>query len=206
MLENSSITNILNQTSLSQRLVLQLCWLRLVSEYHLYAPDSIMMRSRISDISDLTPWDLVTGKYGGSYALAIENAFRTSGGCFESVESVLLEDERSLSQVVKALSAWDIQHNRSEALAIYESFLKKAYPNFVASQGDFYTPQAVIQLMIELLNLRGGQIYDPCCGSGALLIMAAQELLRKNAEFSLYGQILDRKSLQICKTNFSCII
>lgn len=53
--------------------------------------------------------------------------------------------------------------------------------------GEFYTPSAVSRLLAKLAAPKPGDtICDPACGSGSLLIRAAEEVGSEN--FALYGQ------------------
>ena len=53
--------------------------------------------------------------------------------------------------------------------------------------GEFYTPAAVSRLLAKLAAPQPGDtICDPACGSGSLLIRAAEEVGSDN--FALYGQ------------------
>lgn len=53
----------------------------------------------------------------------------------------------------------------------YEYLLRKFAEGSGQSAGEFYTPREVAILMACLLDPKPGeQIYDPCCGSGGLLI------------------------------------
>lgn len=53
----------------------------------------------------------------------------------------------------------------------YEYLLRKFAEGSGQSAGEFYTPREVAILMAHLLDPEPGQhIYDPCCGSGGLLI------------------------------------
>jgi len=53
----------------------------------------------------------------------------------------------------------------------YEYLLRKFAEGSGQSAGEFYTPREVAVLMACLLDPKPGeQIYDPCCGSGGLLI------------------------------------
>jgi type I restriction enzyme M protein len=53
--------------------------------------------------------------------------------------------------------------------------------------GEFYTPAAVSRLLAKLAAPKpGNTICDPACGSGSLLIRAAEEVGSEN--FALYGQ------------------
>jgi type I restriction enzyme M protein len=64
----------------------------------------------------------------------------------------------------------------------YEYLLRKfAEPG--ASAGEFYTPREVGILMARLLDpIPGMRVYDPCCGSGGLLIKCHLRLLEAYGE------------------------
>lgn len=71
--------------------------------------------------------------------------------------------------------------------------------------GEFYTPRDVVSLMVRLVDPGEGQrIYDPCCGSGGMLIYARQYVAEHggNADnLSLYGQDNEGSAWAICKMN-----
>ncbi len=68
--------------------------------------------------------------------------------------------------------------------------------------GDFYTPDQIAQWLTELLPLdRGGSLYDPCCGSGAMLYGAA--LSGPGKKLRLYGQAPDPCSSFVCRMNLA---
>src|SRR5687768_12797199 len=53
----------------------------------------------------------------------------------------------------------------------YEYLIRKFAEGSGQSAGEFYTPQEVGMIMARILDPEPGmQIYDPCCGSGGLLI------------------------------------
>lgn len=53
----------------------------------------------------------------------------------------------------------------------YEYLLRKFAEGSGQSAGEFYTPREVAILMAHILDPQeGDEIYDPCCGSGGLLI------------------------------------
>jgi type I restriction enzyme M protein len=58
--------------------------------------------------------------------------------------------------------------------------------------GEFYTPRSVVKLMVQLLNPQEHmRIYDPCCGSGGMLIYSkryVEEHGGNGRDLSLYGQ------------------
>ena len=71
--------------------------------------------------------------------------------------------------------------------------------------GEFYTPRDVVSLMVRLIDPKEGQrIYDPCCGSGGMLIYARQHVGEHGGntdDLSLYGQDNEGSAWAICKMN-----
>ncbi|MFH8563897.1 N-6 DNA methylase [Streptomyces sp. NPDC017988] len=59
--------------------------------------------------------------------------------------------------------------------AAYEYLIKEFADSAGRKGGEFYTPRAVVRMMIELLAPKQGmRIYDPCVGSGGMLIHAKE--------------------------------
>ena len=74
--------------------------------------------------------------------------------------------------------------------------------------GEFFTPLKVTELVANLAGPKpGGRICDPACGSGGLLIQAAQEVARSadNAQekrnFALFGQESNGSTWALCRMN-----
>lgn len=71
--------------------------------------------------------------------------------------------------------------------------------------GEFYTPRDVVRLMVRLVDPKEGQrIYDPCCGSGGMLIYSRQHVDEHGGNannLSLYGQDNEGSAWAICKMN-----
>ena len=66
--------------------------------------------------------------------------------------------------------------------------------------GEFYTPSAVSGLLAKLAAPKPGDtICDPACGSGSLLIRAAQEVGSDN--FALYGQEVNGATWALARMN-----
>ncbi len=66
--------------------------------------------------------------------------------------------------------------------------------------GEFYTPSAVSRLLAKLAAPKdGATICDPACGSGSLLIRAAEEVGSRN--FSLYGQEANGATWALARMN-----
>lgn len=66
--------------------------------------------------------------------------------------------------------------------------------------GEFYTPTAVSSLLAKLAAPKvGDTICDPACGSGSLLIRAAEEVGSDN--FALYGQEVNGATWALARMN-----
>ena len=66
--------------------------------------------------------------------------------------------------------------------------------------GEFYTPAAVSRLLAKLAAPKpGNTICDPACGSGSLLIRAAEEVGSDN--FALYGQEVNGSTWALARMN-----
>ncbi len=71
--------------------------------------------------------------------------------------------------------------------------------------GEFYTPRQVVKLIVECLHPQPGMsIYDPTCGSGGMLLEAAQHLKDNGQDprsLSLYGQEKELDTWAIAQIN-----
>jgi type I restriction enzyme M protein len=55
--------------------------------------------------------------------------------------------------------------------AAYEYLIKEFADSAGKKGGEFYTPRAVVRMMVRLVKPEEGMsVYDPCCGSGGMLI------------------------------------
>ncbi|HPL77338.1 MAG TPA: class I SAM-dependent DNA methyltransferase, partial [Paludibacteraceae bacterium] len=90
----------------------------------------------------------------------------------------------------------------------YEYLLRKFAEGSGQSAGEFYTPSEVAVLMSYILDPKpGDEIYDPCCGSGGLLIKAflrSKEKFDDNPSFEpvrFYGQEILHATYAMAKMN-----
>ena len=88
----------------------------------------------------------------------------------------------------------------------YEHLLMKFAPQ-KAKEGEIYTPREVIKLMVEILDPKPGKsVYDPCCGSGGMLIISHSHVTEKYGEkevrkLFLSGQERSPTIYAICQMN-----
>lgn len=85
--------------------------------------------------------------------------------------------------------------------------------------GQFYTPQSVVKLLVEMLEPYEGRVFDPCCGSGGMFVQSEkfinkhQDYYRKkgkvtlglnpNDRISIYGQESNQTTWRLAKMNLS---
>lgn len=84
---------------------------------------------------------------------------------------------------------------------VFEYICSYLTPKKYETAGAFYTPLQVSKLMIQLLQPTGGSVYDPCCGSGTLLLKAAEYISKHDGDFQLYGQEADPTAWRITRMN-----
>src|SRR5437773_1291258 len=98
----------------------------------------------------------------------------------------------------------------------YEYLLRKFAEGQGQSAGEFYTPREVAILMSHSLDPQPGEsVYDPCCGSGGLLIKCHLRLLETHGEkkngrvrlpasaapLGIYGQEINASTFAIARMN-----
>lgn len=97
----------------------------------------------------------------------------------------IVDDER-LASLVGKLSKYRLGLNDVEPDLLgraYEYLLRKFAEGQGQSAGEFYTPREVAILMARILDPQpGATVYDPCCGSGGLLIKCHLRFLEQHGE------------------------
>jgi len=71
--------------------------------------------------------------------------------------------------------------------------------------GDFYTPRDIVRMMVRLVMPKEGmEIYDPCCGSGGMLIFSKRYVEEHGGDGNnlfLHGQDSSGSAWVVCKMN-----
>lgn len=87
----------------------------------------------------------------------------------------------------------------------YEFLIKKFADDSGHTAAEFYTNRTLVHLMTQLLEIEPGEsVYDPTCGSGGMLLSAAEELRRQGKEhraLRLFGQELNLTTSAIARMN-----
>ena len=87
----------------------------------------------------------------------------------------------------------------------YEYLLKRFSDESATSAGQFFTPRAVVHLLVRILSPQPtDSIYDPTCGSAGMLIEAATEVKQSGGSVQrmrFYGQEVNQTSAAIGRMN-----
>jgi type I restriction enzyme M protein len=89
--------------------------------------------------------------------------------------------------------------------AAYEYLIGEFADSAGKKGGEFYTPRSVVRMMVRLIKpTLAHDIYDPCCGSGGMLIVA-KEYIDEHGEdgrkANLFGQDFNGTVWSIAKMN-----
>jgi len=89
--------------------------------------------------------------------------------------------------------------------AAYEYLIGEFADSAGKKGGEFYTPRDVVRLMVRIIKPKEGmRIYDPCVGSGGMLILSKQYVEEHGGnpkDLSLFGQDNNGGVWAICKMN-----
>lgn len=110
-----------------------------------------------------------------------------------------------LLEAVADLRLGDYAHNTIDAFGDAYEFLMTMYAsNAGKSGGEFFTPQEVSELLAEITTVgktEVNKVYDPCCGSGSLLLKFAKVLGMENVRQGFYGQEINLTTYNLCRIN-----
>ena len=90
---------------------------------------------------------------------------------------------------------------------IYEYFLGNFAPLTLQKGGEYFTPESVVKLIVEIVEPFHGRILDPACGSGGMFIQSARFVSehKKNPaeEISVHGIEKISQTLRLTKMNLA---
>ncbi|MBW8879638.1 MAG: N-6 DNA methylase [Acidobacteria bacterium] len=89
---------------------------------------------------------------------------------------------------------------------VYEYFLGKFAAAEGKSGGEFYTPQCIVKLLVEMLEPFRGRVYDPCCGSGGMFVSSERFVLEHGGgrdDIAIYGQESNPTTWKLARMNLA---
>ena len=118
-----------------------------------------------------------------------------------------------LLDLIGTIGLGDARSRSQDVLGrVYEYFLGKFASAEGKGGGEFYTPQSVVKLLVEMIepysagSRKGARIYDPCCGSGGMFVQSEKFVLAHGGrvgDLSIYGQESNNTTWRLCKMNLA---
>ena len=149
---------------------------------------------------------------GGNIGAVINDGMRAIEGANPDLKDVLPKtynrfENTLLKELLKTMNSVPMDIEGDAFGKIYEYFLG----NFAMSEGqrggEFFTPIAIVKLIVGIIEPFHGYIFDPACGSGGMFVQSARFVAehKKNpgAELSVYGQEKVAETVRLGKMNLA---
>jgi type I restriction enzyme M protein len=98
-------------------------------------------------------------------------------------------------------------HSSKDLLGrVYEYFLGMFADAEGKRGGQFYTPESIVKLLVEMLEPYNGRIYDGCCGSGGMFVQSEKFIAAHGGrldDISVYGQESNPTTYKLAKMNLA---
>lgn len=117
-----------------------------------------------------------------------------------------LERNKKILKIMEAISELDLHYNENEIDAFgdaYEFLMTMYASNAGKSGGEFFTPQEVSKLLVEITlhnNAKPNKVYDPACGSGSLLLQYKKSL-KSDPKKGYFGQEINITTYNLARMN-----
>ncbi|QUS62285.1 SAM-dependent DNA methyltransferase [Synechocystis sp. PCC 7339] len=121
--------------------------------------------------------DLFPTLKGLATAAGVSNQGKVIGSVFEDAYNYM-KSGTLLRQVINVIEQ-DVDFNSSEDRHLFNDIYEKILADLqsAGNAGEYYTPRAVTQFMVDILNPQLGEsILDPACGTGGFLTCAIEYL------------------------------
>ena len=119
-------------------------------------------------------------------------------------------DKLSLGQLIDMISSIELGDTKSKAQdilgRIYEYFLGQFAAAEGKKGGQFYTPESIVKLLVEMIEPYHGRVFDPCCGSGGMFVQSEKFILAhqgKVNDIAIFGQESNATTYRLCRMNLA---
>jgi len=119
-------------------------------------------------------------------------------------------DKTSLGELIDLISNTELQveNRNSKDLfgRVYEYFLGEFANAEGKKGGQFYTPKAIVKLMVEMIEPYKGRVYDPASGSGGMFVMSEKFVTEHSGsvkDITVYGQESNQTTWKLSKMNLA---
>ena len=150
------------------------------------------------------------GKLIDDAMVAIERANATLKGVLPKDYARPALDKQRLGELIDLIGTIGLgdKQNRSRDVLgrVYEYFLTRFASAEGKNGGQFYTPQCVVRVLVEMLAPYKGRVFDPCCGSGGMFVSSEKFVEAHGGrigDVSIYGQESNHTTWRLAKLNLA---
>jgi type I restriction enzyme M protein len=153
------------------------------------------------------------GKEKKSVGQAVDDAMRAIEADNPQLAGVMpktyqLFNARLLKELLKAFAKIPMDLQGDAFGKIYEYFLGEFAAAEGSMGGEFYTPTAIVRLLVEVLEPFDGRVLDPACGSGGMFVQSARFVAehRRNCggnRLSIHGIEKVDDTGRLCRLNLA---
>ncbi len=152
----------------------------------------------------------VIGKLIDDAMVAIEKENPTLKGVLPKDYARPSLDKHRLGELIDIISKIGLGDEKSRSKDIlgrvYEYFLGKFAAAEGKGGGEFYTPQCVVKLLVQMIEPYKGRVYDPCCGSGGMFVQSerfVEEHGGRLGDIAIYGQESNATTWRLAMMNLA---
>jgi len=142
-------------------------------------------------------------------AIERENAKRLKG-ILPKVYGQQKLDQNSLGGLIDLIGSIALGNAEAQAQdvlgRVYEYFLGQFALAEGKKGGQFYTPESIVRLLVEILEPYNGRVFDPCCGSGGMFVQSEKFVKNHQGrldDISIYGQESNETTYKLCRMNLA---
>ena len=149
---------------------------------------------------------------GGNIGAAINDAMRAIESKNPDLKDVLPKtynrfESELLTALLKTMNSVPMDIEGDAFGKIYEYFLGHFAMSEGQKGGEFFTPTAIVQLIVGIIEPFHGRIFDPACGSGGMFVQSArfveEHMKNPSAELSVFGQEKVAETVRLGKMNLA---
>ena len=116
-------------------------------------------------------------------------------------------DNTLLKELLKTMNSVPMDIEGDTFGKIYEYFLGHFAMSEGQKGGEFFTPTAIVKLIVSIIEPYRGRIFDPACGSGGMFVQSARFVAehQKNpsTKLSIHGQEKTAETVRLGKMNLA---
>ncbi len=150
------------------------------------------------------------GKAVDDAMIAIERDNKSLRGVLPKDYARPALDTHSIGDLIDLISGIEMidKKDRSKDVLgdVYQYFLSQFASSEGRKGGQFYTPQCVVQILVEMLAPYKGRVFDPCCGSGGMFVQSKKFVKAhegRRDDISVYGQESNPTTWKLAKMNLA---